>query len=163
MPFCCGWLYLYVLYFKPCCPSSIVFVLFAVLENKCMQSLGRAATNELWGKTSCLQLPQDTKIGVNRFLRPLRLVQYHLYMSGLFSRCQRVDVAREDIVITFYVFVSDQQCTRKYAGGSRLPNWGPTPPSCPLPYSSLLFPLPSPSLPLEVGTLNTARRSGGAL
>jgi len=54
-------------------------------------------------------------------------------------------------------------------GGSRLPNWEANLPvrSPPLPSSSLSLPFsflrPFPSLPLEVGPLNTARGPGGAL
>jgi len=70
---------------------------------------------------------------------------------------------------TWRVSAKSLSITSLAAGGSRLPNWGSSPPlpspllpslflSLPFPYLSL-----SPSLPLEVGPLNTARGLGRAV
>ena len=80
---------------------------------------------------------------------PSKLLCY----SVLKLLCQTWRVSAESLSIT---------------SGSRLPNWGPTLPSLTLSYPSFPFPplpfqSPFPSLPLEVGPLNTARGMGSTV
>ena len=98
----------------------------------------------------------------------------HIYVWGLNGRGQlgmyRTCLAlwTRDVLSTPWSW-SRRAWSRTFTGGSRLPivtNWGQLPlpfPLLPFPSLFLLFPSPSPSIPLEVGPLNTARRSGGAL